>query len=265
MELPEIGLGTWELTGREGREVIRRAIDLGYRHLDTAQLYENEREVGEAIAEADVPREELFVATKVHHRTMPAASYDAVLEAAADSLERLGLERLDLLYVHWPVAGYDPRETLPAFDELVDEGVIDHVGLCNCTPAILDEARDALDAPLFAHQVECHPLLPQAELRAYANEHDHHLVAYSPLANGELFGTPELERVAEKRDVSVATVALAWLRSKGVASIPRTTSDAHLRENLASREFELEPADVEAIDAIDRERRVIDPDVAPWN
>lgn len=265
-ELPRIGLGTWKLTGSEGIRTMTTALEMGYRHLDTAQMYENEAAVGEAIAASDVPREDVFVATKINHRNLPAASHEEVLSATQESLDRLGVETLDLLSLHWPVGDYDPAETLGAFDTLVDDGTIRHVGVCNCTPDLLVEAIDHLDAPLFAHQVEVHPLLAQEELHGLAREHDHHLVAYSPLAHGRVLDIPELVEISQKHDVSPAQVSLAWILSReNAAAVPKASSDAHLRQNLEAAARELDPEDIERIEAIDRVERVVNPETAPWN
>ncbi|MFB6139067.1 MAG: aldo/keto reductase [Halosimplex sp.] len=262
--LPPIGLGTYSDDDREQwRENVATALEVGYRHVDTAQDYGNERYVGEGIADADVDREDVFLATKLATGNLAS---DDVLATTEESLDRLGVGYVDLLYVHWPVDTYDPAETLRALDELRDDGRIRHVGLSNFSPALLDEAREALDAPVAAHQVECHPLLPQDDLREYAREHDHWLVAYSPLAQGEVFDVPEIREVAERHDASPAQVSLAWLRSKAnVAVIPKASGRAHMADNLAAADLELDDADLERIDGIDREHRCIDPEFGPWN
>jgi len=262
-DLPGVGIGTYDLPHDTCKASVEHALDIGYRHVDTAEMYDNEAAVGDAIAEADVDRENVFVATKIHSRNL---AYEDVLEHARASRNRLGVEVIDLLYVHWPMRAYDPADTLAAFDELYDQGLIRHVGLSNFTPELLDEARSHLGAPVFAHEVECHPLLPQDELRAYAREYDHHLVAYSPLAKGAVTDVPVLASVAEKHDASPAQVAIAWLLSKeNVAVIPKSTSPAHIRENYRARRLFLDPRDVERIDAIDRTQRQVDFDGAPWN
>jgi len=262
--LPRTGLGTYSDDDRDQwRDNVATALDAGYRHVDTAQDYDNERFVGAGLADAAVDRADVFLATKLATGNL---AYDDVLATTEASLDRLGVDYLDLLYVHWPVDTYDPDGTLRALDELSDAGTIEHVGLSNFTPALLDEARAALDAPVAAHQVECHPLLPQDELRAYAREHDHWLVAYSPLAQGEVFDVPEISEVAAKHDATPAQVSLAWLRSKeNVAAIPKASSREHVVQNLAAADLELDDADVARIDAIEREHRVIDPEFGPWN
>jgi diketogulonate reductase-like aldo/keto reductase len=262
-DFARFGFGTYRLTD-PGECVgnVRRALEVGYRHLDTAQGYGNEAEVGRAIAESPVPREAVFVATKLSTGNL---SYDDAVETAKESAERLGVETIDLLYVHWPINTYDPDETLPALDRLHEEGVIDHVGLSNFTPALLREAADELSGPVFAHQVEMHPLLPQRELRALAREDDHWLVAYSPIARNEVADVPEVRAVAEKHGATPAQVSLAWLLAKErVAPIPKASGD-HVAENFAALDLDLDPEDVERIDGIDRRHRVVDPDVAPWS
>ncbi|WP_369684396.1 aldo/keto reductase [Haloarchaeobius sp. HME9146] len=261
-DMPMLGLGTWQNTDPDQcAESVANALEMGYRHIDTAQAYDNEESVGEGIAQADVAREDVFLATKVWITNL---AHDDVLETARESLDRLGVDYVDLLYVHWPSDTYAPEETLSAFDELYDEGLIRHVGVSNFEPEHLDDARELLDAPVFANQVECHPLLPQDELREYGEEHDVNLVAYSPLARGEVFDVPEIQDVAEKHDASAAQVSLAWLREKGVTAIPKATGDAHLRDNLQSVALDLDEEDIATIDGIDTENRVVDPDFAPW-
>jgi 2,5-diketo-D-gluconate reductase B len=262
-ELPDIGLGTYgNVDPVDCVHSIETALNLGYRHVDTAEGYNNESAVGEGIEAADVDREDVLVATKVSPSNL---GFRDAVEHARASRERLCVDVIDLLYVHWPIGAYDPGETLPAFDDLRDDDVVRHVGLSNFTPELLDEALERLEAPLFGHQVECHPLFQQAELRAHAREHGYQLVAYSPLAKGDVTDVPELVAVAEKHDATSAQVALAWLRSKeNVVAIPKAASEAHIRENLAARELALDEADLERIDAIDREERYVDHHDAPW-
>ncbi|MFA9516383.1 aldo/keto reductase [Halopenitus sp. H-Gu1] len=265
MSLPDIGIGTWQNAEPDTCvESVQTALEMGYRHVDTAQAYGNEAAVGEGIATADVPREEIVLATKIHPEETGVA-YDEVLEATQDSLDRLGVDTIDLLYVHWPTGNYDAEETLPAFDELVDRGAIDHVGVSNFDVDLLDEAREHLDADLFAHQVEMHPFLQQADLLEHAQTHEYDLVAYSPLARGRVLEHPEIESIADKHGVSEAQVSLAWLLSKDrVRVIPKATSEAHIRDNFEALDLELDPEDVAAIDAIDRSERFVERAGAPW-
>jgi diketogulonate reductase-like aldo/keto reductase len=262
-EFHRFGLGTYKLEDEECVESVATALDAGYRHVDTAQSYGNEAEVGEGIEQSDVPREDVFVATKLATGNL---AYDDAVETARESADRLGVDSIDLLYVHWPLDTYDASETCRALNDLHEEGVIEHVGLSNFRPDQLDTATEHLDVPIFAHQVECHPLLQQAELREYAVADDHWLVAYSPIARNEVADVPEIVEVAEKHDVSPAQVSLAWLLSKDhVAAIPKATSETHIRDNLAATELELDDGDVAKIDGIEETHRIVDFEEAPWN
>jgi 2,5-diketo-D-gluconate reductase B len=261
--MPMLGLGTWQNEDPDQcADSVRTALETGYRHVDTAQAYGNEDAVGRGIADADVPREDVFLATKVW---IDSLGHDDVIETTHESLDRLGVESLDLLYVHWPANEYEAEDTLSAFQELKDDGRIDRISVSNFEPRHLDEARDVLGDLPFANQVELHPLLPQDDLRQYAEANDVELVAYSPLARGDVFDVPEIQSVAEKHGVSEAQVSLAWLREKGVTAIPKATGEAHIEDNFASLDVELDDEDVEAIDAIDARERKVDPDFGPWN
>ncbi|MBX0349791.1 aldo/keto reductase [Haloarcula pellucida] len=260
-----LGLGTYSLTGETGRDTIAASLDVGYRHLDTARLYENEREVGEAIADSDVDRDDLFVATKVAHFEEPAKTESYVRRAVAESFDRLGLERIDLLYHHWPRSQGDIETVLPVLEEYVQDGVVDHLGVSNYTIADMELARDLVDVPIDALQVEMHPLLQQDELRDFLSDTVTQVVAYSPLAQGEVFEVDAISAVAEKHGVSEAVVTLAWLLSKDdVAAIPRTSSVDHLRDNFEALSVDLDAEDIARIDDIERTHRCEDPDWMSW-
>jgi len=259
--MPVLGLGTWENTdGDQCARSVETALETGYRHVDTAQAYGNEADVGAGIERADVDREEIFLATKVW---ISQLAHDDVIESTERSLDKLGVDSVDLLYVHWPARAYDPEETLAAFAELRDRGLIDRIGVSNFEPHHVDRAREVLDGPIFANQIEMHPLLQQDELREYAAETDLNLVAYSPLARGQVFEVPELTEIAETHGVSEAQVSLAWLREKEVTAIPKATSEGHITDNWASLDLELTDGEIERIDAIDRTDRRVDPDFGP--
>jgi diketogulonate reductase-like aldo/keto reductase len=259
--MPMLGLGTWQNERHEQcAQSVRTALEMGYRHIDTAQIYRNEDAVGEGIAAADVPREEIFLATKVWIDNLAP---EDVLETTAESLDRLGTGYVDLLYVHWPAREYNPEETLAAFDQLHEEGSVRRIGVSNFEPEHVDRARDVLDAPLFANQVEIHPMLPREDLQAYAAETDLELVAYSPLARGDVLSNSTLGEIAEKHGVSEPQVALAWLREKEITAIPKATSEAHIRDNFESLTLTLDAEDIERIDSIDQRSRKVHPDFAP--
>ena len=259
--MPVLGLGTWENDEpAQCTESGANALDAGYRHVDTAQIYGNEAAVGEGIAESDVDRDDIFLATKVWIDQLSPAD---VASSTRESLDKLGVDGVDLLYVHWPAGKYEPEETLPAFAELRDDGLIDRIGVSNFEPHHLDAATGALGEAPFANQVEMHPLLRQEELREYADANDVELVAYSPLARGEILDDPAIVDIAEKHGVSAARVSLAWLREKGVTAIPKATGTDHIRDNLASLDLELDEEDIAAIDDLGRTDRQLNPDFGP--
>ncbi len=259
--MPMFGLGTWQNDDADQcTESVATALDVGYRHVDTAQAYGNEDAVGDGIARSSVDREDVFLASKVWISNLGA---EAVASSTTESLEKLGTDYADLMYVHWPAGDYDPEETLSALAELQEEGHVKHVGVSNFEPEHLDRAAEVLGEQPFANQVEMHPLLQQEELRAYADDHDVELVAYSPLARGKVFDVDELNDIAEKHGVSEAQVSLAWLREKGITAIPKATSEEHIRDNWGSLGVELDDEDVATIDAIEERDRQVDPDFAP--
>jgi diketogulonate reductase-like aldo/keto reductase len=268
LAFPDIGLGTYRMTDRdECVSAVETALDVGYRHVDTAQMYDNESFVGEALATAfeHVDRDDVVVATKLDTDN---TGFEDATSTARESRDRLGLDVVDLLYVHWPLEAYDPDETLPALDALVDDGVVREIGLSNFLPSQLQTALDRLDHDLFAHQVEMHPLLQQPELHELAVEHDHYLVAYCPIARNEVADVPVLEAIADAHDATPAQVSLAWLAAKeNVVPIPKAASPDHIRENLAAMDLALSGDELARIDALadEHHHRVVDFPSAPWN
>ncbi|WP_418286622.1 aldo/keto reductase [Halorubrum sp. DTA46] len=255
MDLPSVGLGTM---GIDDPEPIATALGVGYRHLDTARIYDNEGVVGDGLAagldEYDVSREDVTVATKLWIDDLGA---DDVRPTARESADLLGVETLDLLYVHRPRGAYDPETTLPALDRLVVDGLVDRVGVSNFAIDDLDRALDVLDAPLAAHQTELHPLFYKPELLDHAREHGYTVVAYSPLAGGRVGEIDAVVDAAEAHDTTPEAVAIAWATAKeSVVTIPKASSERHLRANLAAADLELSPAETAAIDAVEREEEL---------
>jgi diketogulonate reductase-like aldo/keto reductase len=259
--MPGFGLGTWQNEDPEKcTESVRTALETGYRHVDTAQAYGNEASVGQGIAAADVDREDIFLATKVWIDNL---GYDDVFESTAESLDRLGTEYLDLLYVHWPSGEYDPEGTLTALEELYEDGVIERIGVSNFEPSHIERAQEVLDTPIFANQIEVHPLLQQDRLREFCAEEGIEVVAYSPLARGDVFEIETISEIAAEHGVSEAQVSLAWLRAHGLTAIPKATGENHIRDNWASLDLELSEGEIERIDAIDEQQRFVEPGFAP--
>ena len=261
MDLPPVGLGTM---GIDDPAAVATALAVGYRHLDTARIYENEAVVGEGLAaglagdggaaDRDLDREDVTVATKLWIDDLAA---DAVAPAARESAERLGVEALDLLYVHRPRGDYDPEATLPALDRLVDEGLVRNVGVSNFEPSDLDRAVEVLGRPPAAHQTELHPLFYRPELLDHAREHGYPVVAYSPLAGGRVREVDAVAEVADAHGTTPEAVAIAWAAAKEpVVTIPKASTEEHLRANLAAADLDLTDAEVAAIDAVEREEEL---------
>ncbi|MFC4359114.1 aldo/keto reductase [Halobium salinum] len=245
VDVPKVGLGTWRMEGRECRETVETALDLGYRHVDTAQVYGNERQVGRAIAAADVDREDVFLTTKVNPRK---AGYDDLLLSVGRSLERLETDYVDLLLLHWPNPLVDVGETMDAMAALVDRGAVRHVGVSNFGVRRLRKARKAASVPVFADQVQFHPYSPQRDLLRYCQREDVLLTAYSPLAQGSMLDDDVVADVAAQYDKSPAQVALRWAtQHRNVAAIPKSTSRDHLAANLDIFDFKLTREEVDRI------------------
>lgn len=264
VNVPEIGLGTFQLIGREATKIVKQALNLGYRHIDTAQSYKNEREVGEAINRSHVDREEIFLTTKIWHTHLEKKD---VLKITEESLKALDTPYVDLLLVHWPNKEVDIEKTMEAFLSLRDQGKALNIGVANFPLALLKELNEDLAAPVFCNQVEYHPFLSQFDLLDYAAEHDLLFTAYSPLAQGKVMEDPLLKELGEKYGKSPAQIALRWLiEQEQVVAIPKASSEEHLKENIDVFDFMLEDDDFYAIDDLDKSTRLVDPDFAPeWD
>lgn len=260
--IPRLGLGTWKLQGQDARDTVALAIELGYRHIDTAEMYENEAEVGNAILASGVPREEFFLTTKIWREHL---HHDRALGAIDQCLERLGTQYVDLLLIHWPNESVPLRETLLAFEEVRREGRARHVGVSNFPRGLLSEAREL--APILCEQVEYHVYLQQRELLRYVDQHDLLLTAYCPLAQGQVLEDPVLRELAAAHDKTPAQIALRWLiQQPHVAAIPKSSSREHLAANIDIFDFRLDPDELQRIEGLDAGRRLIDPEFAPaWS
>lgn len=243
--VPKVGVGTWRMDERTAHRTVRTALDLGYRHVDTAQLYHNEAGVGRGIAAADVDRESIFATTKVNpwHR-----HFDAIVGSVEESLQELQLDYVDLLLIHWPNPLADLETVMTALEEARDRGYTRHIGVSNFGADRLDRARELTSVPVVTDQVQFHPFWPQRELLEYCQREDIVLTAYSPLAHGGLIEDPLLERLGEKYGKTPAQVALRWVvEHDSVITIPKSTFEAHLAENLDIFDFELETHEHDAI------------------
>jgi len=259
VRIPRLGFGTWELTGDDAERMVETALGIGYRHIDTAQAYENEAAVGRAFETSGVAREDVWVTTKVWpDRYAPGDFEDGVRE----SLDRLRLDAVDLLLLHWPK--FDEHEldaVVGRLNRARDEGWARHVGVSNFTTGLLDQAWDATDAPLVADQVEYHVFLDQDAVLDAVREREMSLTAYSPIAQAEVEESDVVRDIGESHGKSAEQVALRWLlQQDAVTAIPRTSDEAHCRENFEVFDFELSDEEMERLGGLDRpDSRIIDP------
>jgi 2,5-diketo-D-gluconate reductase B len=245
--IPAIGLGTWELRGRTCARLVEQALRLGYRHIDTAQVYDNEREVGEGLRASGVKRDEVFVTTKVW--TSHFAPKD-LERSVKESLARLRLTEVDLLLLHWPNPQVPLPETLGALARVKQLGLCRHIGVSNFTVALIDEAVAACPEPLVCDQVEYHPYLDQTKVKDACVRQGMAVVAYSPIAKGRVRNDRALARIGDRYRKSAAQVCLRWLVQQNVAAIPRTSKLERLSENIDIFDFELFDQDVDEISAM---------------
>ncbi len=256
--MPALGLGTWKLTGPECVKSTRSALELGYRHIDTARQYGNEAEIGKAIE--GFPREQLFITSKVPPRDLER---DKLLEACRDSLRKLGTDYLDLCLVHWPSSEIPVEETFRAFRELKDDGKIKAAGVSNFFPHHLDSALPAAreaGIEITVNQVEFHPLLYDEKILDYCSREQIVVTAYSPLARGEALENKIIREIAEKHRKTPAQVSLRWEIDKGTVPIPKAASHAHQEENIDIFDFRLESEDIARIDGIPEFKRIVSTD-----
>lgn len=262
--IPALGFGTFELSPEEAGPAVTTALEAGYRHIDTAQIYRNEAAVGEAIAASEVPRADIFLTTKVWTDRFRDGSLQ---DSVAESLERLRVDAVDLLLLHWPNSEVPLAETLGALVDVQELGLTRHIGISNFPSALMREAAAIAPGRIATNQVEFHPFLSQRAVLAAARELGMAVSAYSPLARGEIFGDPVLARIAAAHGKNEGQIAIRWLLDQGVIALPRSKSAAHIRDNLDVADFQLSEAEHAAIDAeLPKDRRLIDPGFAPaWD
>jgi diketogulonate reductase-like aldo/keto reductase len=257
-ELPALGLGTWNIDGETVKESVRAALDAGYTHIDTAEGYKNESEIGEALAEYD--RDDVFLTSKVLSKNL---NYDSLVESCEASLERLGTDYLDLYLIHWPNPAISLRESLNAMATLHDEGLVRNVGVSNFSAYQLSCAHHISDVPIAVNQIEFHPWFQRPELVDYCRETDTVVEAAAPLARTEVFGDEVVQELAEKYDVSPAQVVVKWGIERDIVVLPKSSSPEHVRSN-ADLDFELAADDLTALDDRDRDDPVYDHPARDW-
>ena len=254
--IPLAGLGTWDLRGRTCARVVEQALRLGYRHIDTAEMYDNEREVGEGLRASGVPRNEVFLTTKVWPSHFAPRE---LLRAAKDSLVKLRMSEVDLLLLHWPNPQIPLSETLGALCQAKEGGMARHIGVSNFNVALLDEATTLSAEPLICNQFEMHPFLDQSKLVAACRAKGMAVVAYSPIARGNAKNDAVLARIGHEHGKTAAQVCLRFLVQQDVVVIPRTSKVERLGENLSIFDFTLTDAEMSEIAALaHRDGRIVD-------
>jgi diketogulonate reductase-like aldo/keto reductase len=245
--IPLVGLGTWELRGRACARIVEQALRLGYRHIDTAEIYDNEREVGDGVRTAGIRRADVFVTTKI----WPAHFAPLALERAArDCLMRLRLSEVDLLLLHWPNPQISLEETLGALVKVKRDGLARNIGVSNFNVALIEQATKVSGEPLVCNQVECHPYLDQSKVLAACRAHGMAMVAYSPIARGGMRNDEVLARIGQAYGKTPAQVSLRFLVQQGIVVIPRTSKVERLSENAAIFDFTLTDAEMGEIAAL---------------
>lgn len=263
IEMPVLGLGTWQLKGDECVSIVKKALELGYRHIDTAEIYMNEKKIGQAIKGFD--RKKLFITSKVfpYHMT-----YNGIINAFESSLSKLETDYLDLYLIHWPSKIMNLNKLLSAFKKLHDEKKLRAIGVSNFTIDYLKKAiktANELKIQISVNQVEFHPFLYQKKLLDFCNQNKITITAYSPLARGEINENETIKKIAKEYKRTPAQISLRWLLQKGLVVIPKASSEKHLSENMNIFNFELKGNDVERIDNIIEEKRFINPPFANFD
>ena len=256
MEIPRLGFGTWQSTGDDCVRAVEKALEVGYRHIDTADRYGNHHEVAKAIKSSGLKREDFFLTTK---KWWDQLTKQDVVDDVHRFLEELRVDYLDLVLVHWPNRQFDPRDTFEGFEELKREGVIKHAGVSNYTKHHLEDVLDA-GFEIFTNQVEHHPTFNQMELKKFCDAKNIRLTAYSPLGRGVDLTNEIVSGLSDKYGVSSAQVILNWTISRGIIAIPKSITSARIEDNFKSLNWKMAPEDVEKVNSIPQKPRLLDPD-----
>ena len=264
--IPKIGLGTWELRGEACSEIVRAALKLGYTHIDTAQGYANEEAVGEGLVASGVPREAVFITTKVQPQRMGDGDLQRSVE---ESLKKLRVDQIDLLLLHWPNPQIPLVDSIRALDQVKRDGMVRNIGLSNFTMALLDEAWRLTNEQLVAEQIEYHPYLNQTKMLSALRKRGMAVTAYCPIALGKVVGDPVIEAIGAAHGRSAAQIALRWLvQQPDVIAIPRSSKPARLAENLAVFDFSLSESEMAQMSALTKpgQRLINEPQWVPeWD
>ena len=250
--IPVLGLGTHNLLGEKCINAVRQAINLGYRHIDTAEIYENEAEIGKAINGFD--RNKLFITSKVPGKHL---RYEDVFRSCNNSLDKLQTDYLDLYLIHWPNTKIPLKQSLKAFKELLDMGKIKAFGISNFNISLTNEVLKNTEIPIITNQFEFHPFLFQKNILDFCNENNIIITAYCPIAKGQVMNNETLVNIGNKYNKTAAQVSLRWLIQLGMVVIPKSASLNHLKENMELFDFELDSDDMDIINNIKEEKRLV--------
>jgi 2,5-diketo-D-gluconate reductase B len=264
LTIPALGFGTYKLTGDAGVNAVKTALGIGYRHIDTAQIYENEAEIGKGIKESGVARDAVFLTTKIWTTNF---TKDAVASSFDESLKKLQTDYVDLLLIHWPNPQVELKETLEAMQALKEAGKIKAIGVSNFPVALMKQAVEELKFEIACNQVEYHVMLNQKPVLDYAVSQDMIVTAYSPLGQGKLTENDVIKQVADKHKKTPGQIALRWLlQQQHVAAIPKAASEEHIRANFEIFDFKLDDEDMKALWDLNGDNRIVNPDFAPqWD
>lgn len=260
-DIPALGFGTWQITGEECTTAVSKALEIGYRHIDTAAAYGNHIDVGRAIKASSIKREEIFLTSKVFRGDLYQT---AVMEIFKMSCEDLQTDYLDLFLAHWPNHGIPMKETLGALVELKQQGKIRAYGVSNYTAHHLQDALD-LGFEIANNQVEFHPSLNQNELKAFCDEKNILMTAYSPIAQGQDLQIPQIKELAKKYGKTPSQIILNWLISKNMVAIPRSATPERIKENFESLDFEMSPQDYQIVEGLGSGNRIVDPEFGEFD
>lgn len=254
LKMPQLGFGVWQVPSEEATKAVSKAIEAGYRSIDTAMIYKNEEGVGEALKNANVAREDLFITTKVWNSDQ---GYENTLRAYEESLERLGLDYVDLYLIHWPTPQFDSYvETYKAMEKLYKDGRVKAIGVCNFEIEHLERILEECEIPPVLNQVECHPYLDQSKLKEFCAKHNIFVEAWSPLdQGGEVLQDSIIQKIADTHGKSPAQTVLRWHLQNNTIVIPKSVTPSRIEENFQVFDFELTNDEMEQINSLNKDRR----------